>query len=123
MSTTVSRGIESVEFFPPPTRMSMMESLRDGPEPIVFAPASLEPLGRASEPRTRMVLGVVRVSPAPLSGFGAALEFWDSCIGGEMRKRTAEMRIHAAAAKAIHLTIRPIVMRPPRLGFSAARLN
>ena len=58
MSTTVSRGIESVELWPPPIRISRIESEREG-WPILFAPGSLEPLVRASEPSTRIVFGEV----------------------------------------------------------------
>ena len=58
MSTTVSRGIESVAFLPPPIRSSRIESDRDA-WPILFAPGSLESLVRASEPSTNTVLGDV----------------------------------------------------------------
>ena len=60
MSTTVSRGIESRADFPPPTRMSMIVSDRDG-WPILLAPGSLESFVRASEPSTRIVFGEVSV--------------------------------------------------------------
>src|SRR5919206_427133 len=59
MSTTVSRGIESVALAPPPMRMSRIESERDGC-PIVCAPASGTALVRevslsvARRPDTRL---------------------------------------------------------------------
>ena len=58
ISTTVSRGIESVALLPPPIRSSRIESDRDG-VPILFAPGSLLSLVRASEPSTRIVFGDV----------------------------------------------------------------
>src|SRR3954452_12932462 len=51
MSTTVSRGIDRRALWPPPVRMSRMESERLGP--LVLAPGSLVPLERWSEPRNR----------------------------------------------------------------------
>ena len=99
MSTTVSRGIESVALAPPPTRISRIESEREG-EPIVFAPASLVPLVRASEPSTSTVLGDVSVKPAPESWRSAASEIFDSWICAEIRNTIAETSTHASAAKA-----------------------
>src|SRR4051794_41832773 len=55
MSATVSRGIDRRPLWPPPMRMSMIESDRLGP--LVDAPGSLEPFARWSEPRTRTVVG------------------------------------------------------------------
>ncbi len=110
MSTTVSRGIESVAFAPPPTRISMIESDRDG-EPMTFAPASLVPLVRASEPSTRIVFALVSVKPAPDSWRSAASEIFDSWIWAETRKTTAETRIQVSAASATYLRTRPTVMR------------
>ena len=60
MSTIVSRGIERRADFPPPTRMSMIVSDRDG-WPILLAPGSFEFFVRASEPSTRIVFGEVSV--------------------------------------------------------------
>jgi hypothetical protein len=58
-STTVSRGIDSEAFFPPPMRMSMMLSER--PRPPTVEPGSAVERVRASDPRTRMVFGEVSV--------------------------------------------------------------
>ena len=65
MSTTVSRGIESFDPCPPPTRISWIESERLGPE--VAAPGSFVPLARRSEPRISTLVGEMIGSPGWLS--------------------------------------------------------
>src|SRR3954453_18049449 len=82
MSTTVSRGIESVALAPPPTRMSRIESDREG-LPMAFAPGLLVPPGGASEPSISPGLGEVRVKPAPERRGSAALQAFDFWICAE----------------------------------------
>ena len=54
-STLVSRGIESFALWPPPTRMSCIESERLGP--VVLPPGSLVLAERWSDPRISTVAG------------------------------------------------------------------
>src|SRR3954452_9118506 len=108
MSTTVSRRIDSVAFFPPPMRRSRIESLRDGPPlPIVVAPGSLLPLARASEPRTRIVFGEVSGNLPPVSWADAASEILDDWIWAETRKRTRLTSSQTTTAPAAQRRTRP----------------
>ena len=65
MSTTVSRGIDSLALWPPPMRTSRIESLRLGPD--VLAPGSFVPAVRWSEPRMSVVCGLTIPTPPPAS--------------------------------------------------------
>ena len=65
MSTIVSRGIDSLALWPPPVRMSRIESLRLGPD--VLAPGSLVAFVRWSEPRTSVVCGLTIPTPPSAS--------------------------------------------------------
>src|SRR3954452_17450292 len=121
MSTTVSRRIDSVAFLPPPIRRSRIESLREGPLPIVVAPGSLLPLGRASEPSTRIVFGEVSGNLPPVSCADAAWEIFDDWICADTRNRTSDTSSHSATAGATQGPPRPTVGRlclreipPPR---------
>src|SRR5919201_6802035 len=105
MSTTVSRGIESLADLPPPERMSRIESERLGPE--VDAPGSLEPEGRWSEPRTSVVVAERRPGPPASSAVSAsllALLCWTTEL---TRKSTTERATHPTSARTSHLTTRP----------------
>src|SRR3954447_17363715 len=109
MSATVSRGIESFALWPPPTRRRRIESERLGPE--VLAPPSLLPLGRWSEPRTRIVVAVNGGWPCPASAAFVAsstLELW---ICAEIRKTTSESASQPTIASATHLSARFHVIR------------
>ena len=71
MSTTVSRGIESVALWPPPIAQQQDRVRARRAWPILFAPGSLESLVRASEPSTRIVFGRgQRVAAAAELGVG-----------------------------------------------------
>src|SRR4029079_10795297 len=86
---------------------------RDGPLPTVVAPGSLEPLGRASEPRMRIVFGEVSGEAPPVSCEAAALEIFVDWICALTRNSTSETSSQAPTASATHLKTRPGVILPP----------
>src|SRR3954465_6979788 len=108
MSTIVSRGIDRRAFLPPPTRMSMIESLRLGP--LVEGPRSFARLGRGSAPRTGTLLGLVSGKPAPPSD---TLPLRSPCwIWALIKKRTSDNATQPTAASPTHLTTRPPPIGP-----------
>src|SRR3954468_12829515 len=118
MSTTVSRGIDSRELCPPPTRMSRIESERLGP--LVDAPASCVPLGRWSEPRKRTGGALNGGAPPPASAFFAASSTLDFWICAEIKKRTSESASQPTIASTTHLSARFQVKGLRRLWGSTA---
>ena len=116
MLTTVSRGIESVELLPPPTRISTIESERLG-WPILFAPGSLESFVRASEPSTRIVFGDVSGYPPPPSSLSAPEETLADWICAETRNSTSEISTHATSAVTSQRSTRQGEIRGRRRGF------
>src|SRR5437763_14441542 len=124
MSTTVSRGIESLDECPPPVRISMIESLRLGPE--LDAPGSLDPFGRWSEPSTSVVVGENSPGPPLSSAAFALFDAWLPWTNELTRKSTAESTTQPTNAIALHaatfptvirlrgLTVGPPAPRPPR---------
>ena len=98
ISANVSRGIESREAFPPPTRISRIVSERLGPPTL--APGSFVPLVRASEPSTRMLFGEVSGKPESLRVEPAAsLTFW-RWTWAETRNSSSEISTQPTAARA-----------------------
>src|SRR3954454_8896407 len=114
MSTTVSRGIERRELWPPPMRMSRIESERLGP--LVLAPGSLVPLVRWSEPRKSTVVGEKGGAPLTASASWAVSSMLDFWIGAEIRTATSEFAIQATRAPASHFRTRPTVIGLRRFG-------
>ena len=104
MSTTVSRGMESEAFAPPPVRISMIESDRDGPP--ICEPGSASPLVRASEPSTRIVL-------APTSGHGPASSSGPTWSARSPRRISADT-MNRIAESAIQAISRPTTQRSTR---------
>src|SRR4051794_26638298 len=103
MSTTVSRGIESLAEWPRPERMSMIVSERDGP-PQPDDPQSGAFLERASDPSTRMVLAEVSGKPPPSSALSAEEETLLVWIWALTMNSTSDRPIQAAIATATHRT-------------------
>ncbi len=106
--------MESLDDLKAPVRMSMIESDREGPP--MSAPGSIEPGWRASDPRTRIVVGEKRGTPPPVSADLAASEVDFAWICAEMRNRASDSSSHPATAARTHLTTRPGVIdpEPPR---------
>src|SRR3954462_4743798 len=121
MSASVSRAMDRRAFAPPPTRSSMIESERPGA--LVEAPGSAVDAPRRSDPRTRMVCGLVRGKPAPPSCASAASETLPCSICALTRNRTAESRTQPTSASTTHRTTRhgpgAVNRRRPRCGGSS----
>src|SRR5204863_7880559 len=106
MSTTVSRGIESLDECPPPVRISMIESLRLGPE--LDAPGSLDLFGRWLEPSTSVVVGEHSPGPRLSSVAFALFDAWLPWTNDMTRKLTAECTTQPTSAIAITAANLPI---------------
>ena len=118
MSTTVSRGIESCAFRPPPMRISMIVSARDGPP--TEAPGSALPSVRASEPSTRIVFGEVSVKPLSARASLALSATLPLCTPADTRKTSSEMSSQAPPARATNPRILPGPQPAARAALRAA---
>ena len=97
MSTTVSRGMDSRALARPPARRSMIVSERLG-WPTTLAPPSWVPRARASDPRTRIVLGANGMMPPISSARSAEPGVLASSIWALTRNSTSDSKSQAASA-------------------------
>ena len=106
MAEYESRKIESLRTEPKPRCSSRMLSLRLGPW---FAPGSLLPFGRWSEPRISTVLPVSRLPPGLSACFAESGSLGAVCA--LTRKTTTVSRSQPSAANASHFSTRLPVTR------------
>ncbi len=107
----MSRGIESRREVPPPTRHSISVSERL-PASLVFAPASLLPLGRWSVPIISTLSVEVSMLPPEVSAALADAGRLPCSICALMMNSTSDNSSHAPTAIATYLSTRRAIVQP-----------